>query len=36
MTPFVAIAVFRICVTVGRYLLRRREPTQSTRQELAD
>ena len=36
ITPFVVIAVFWICVAVGSYLWRLRDPSESTKQELAD
>jgi hypothetical protein len=36
ITPLVIIAVFWICIALGRYLLRLREPSQNTRHELAD
>ena len=36
MTPFVVIAVFWICVAFGRYLVRLRAPSQSSRHEVAD
>jgi hypothetical protein len=36
ITPFVVIAVLWICVAVGSSLLLLREPSESTKQELAD
>jgi hypothetical protein len=36
ITPFVVIAAFWICVAVGSYLWRLREPAESSSQELAD